>query len=72
MKPNYNIMAAAIALVISGAITQKAASVKAEQIADELCVHESESLRNELAVMKQCVELFNAQNEAIKDWRTNA
>ena len=64
MKPNYNIMAAAI--------TQKAASVKAEQIADELCVHESENLRNELAVMKQCVELFNAQDEAIKDWRTNA
>ena len=72
MKTNCNIMAAAIALVISGAITKEGASMKVEQITGELHVRENESLKKELDVMKQCVELFDAQEEAINDWRKEA
>ena len=72
MKANYNIMAVAIALVVSGAVSYQSACVKCEEIADELCTHESENLRQELAVMKECVALFNAQDEAINDWREEA
>ena len=71
MKTN-GIVAAAIALVVSGAITQEDASLKAERIEAELCANESESLRNELAVMRECMELFDAREAAINDWRGNA
>lgn len=63
------IMAAAIALVIGGAVTQESASKKCESIAKELNQRDSKNLKQQLAVMQECVELFNAHEAAKNDWK---
>lgn len=67
MKANQSVVLAAITLVMSGAVSYPEACTRCEQIADELAVNESKELRNELAVMKECVELYDARQQALKD-----
>ncbi len=67
--PKQNVLAVAIALVVSGAMSHKDARKECDRIANELCVHESSELRAELEVMRECVLIYEAQKVAIKDWR---
>ena len=63
------IMAAAIALVIGGAVTQESAIKKCESIVKELNQRDSKNLKQQLAVMQECVELFSAHEAAKNDWK---
>ena len=63
-----NIISAAIALVISGSITYQDACTKCAEIEREGVSEEN----YELAVMKECVELFDAEQSAIKDLEEKA
>ena len=67
--PKQNVLAMAIALVVSGAMSHKDARKECDRIANKLVVHENSELRVELEVMRECVLMYEAQNVAIKDWR---
>lgn len=71
MAPKRNIIAMAITLVVSGAMTYKEARKERNRIKSELCSYESGELRQELEVIQECVKIYEAQKFAIKDWRTN-
>ncbi len=67
MKVNQNIMLAAIALVVSGSVTLQSATMECERIADALNVNDDATLRTELQVYKQCVEICQAEAIAKSD-----
>ena len=61
---------AAITLVISGAMTLEKAKAESSRIETKLeaCTCEDVRLKNELEVMRQCVELCKVKSEAIIDF----